>query len=279
MRTVKEVSEITGVSIRTLRYYDEIGLLQPTELSEAGYRLYDNKALEKLQEILFFRELEIPLSDIRKIMDTPNYDKEQVLLTQKILLEQKRNRLNGIIELITDVMKGVNTMSFEAFSKEEVQTIVNHTLECMSKENLDEQVQKFGSLEKYKEFLSSGFSNEQAIADLMKWYRSKEKAMEAIMQSTGDAKEVRQEQDENAKIYKQFMAAKESDNEDMERSAVEQLAENYKRMFALDNARNILLDLSKEYLRNSKLAEVTDSQFGVGCSEYVANAIKRYYGV
>ena len=240
MRTVKEVSEITGVSIRTLRYYDEIGLLQPTELTEAGYRLYDNKALEKLQEILFFRELEIPLSDIRKIMDTPNYDKEQVLLTQKILLEQKRNRLNGIIELITDVMKGVNTMSFEAFSKEEVQTIVNHTLECMSKENLDEQVQKFGSLEKYKEFLSSGFSNEQAIADLMKWYGSKEKAMEAIMQSTGDAKEVRQEQDENAKIYKQFMAAKESDNEDMERSAVEQLAENYKRMFALDNARNML---------------------------------------
>ena len=279
MRTVKEVSEITGVSIRTLRYYDEIGLLQPTELTEAGYRLYDNKALEKLQEILFFRELEIPLSDIRKIMDTPNYDKEQVLLTQKILLEQKRNRLNGIIELITDVMKGVNTMSFEAFSKEEVQTIVNHTLECMSKENLDEQVQKFGSLEKYTEFLSSGFSNEQAIADLMKWYGSKEKAMEAIMQSTGDAEEVRQEQDENAKIYEQFMAAKESDNEDMERSAVEQLAENYKKMFALDNARNILLDLSKEYLRNSKLAEVTDSRFGVGCSEYVANAIKRYYGV
>ena len=279
MRTVKEVSEITGVSIRTLRYYDEIGLLQPTELTEAGYRLYDNKALEKLQEILFFRELEIPLSDIRKIMDTPNYDKEQVLLTQKILLEQKRNRLNGIIELITDVMKGVNTMSFEAFSKEEVQTIVNHTLECMSKENLDEQVQKFGSLEKYKEFLSSGFSNEQAIADLMKWYGSKEKAMEAIMQSTGDTEEVRQEQDENAKIYKQFMAAKESDNEDMERSAVEQLAENYKKMFALDNSRNILLDLSKEYLRNSKLAEVTDSRFGVGCSEYVANAIKRYYGV
>ena len=279
MRTVKEVSEITGVSIRTLRYYDEIGLLQPTELTEAGYRLYDNKALEKLQEILFFRELEIPLSDIRKIMDTPNYDKEQVLLTQKILLEQKRNRLNGIIELITDVMKGVNTMSFEAFSKDEVQTIVNHTLECMSKENLDEQVQKFGSLEKYKEYLFSGFSNEQAIADLMKWYGSKEKAMEAIMQSTGDTEEVRQEQDENAKIYKLFMEAKESGNVDMEQSAVEQLAENYKKMFVLDNARNILLDLSKEYLRNSKLAEVTDSQFGVGCSEYVANAIKRYYGV
>ena len=192
---------ITGVSIRTLRYYDEIGLLKPTELTETGYRLYDNKALEKLQEILFFRELEIPLMDIKKIMDTPNYDREHILKTQKSLLEQKRNRLNGIIELITDVMKGVNTMSFEAFSQEEVQKIVNHTLECMSQENIDEQVQKYGSLDNYKEYLSSGFSNEQAMTDLMKWYGSKEKAMEAIMQSTGDAKEVRQEQDENAKIY------------------------------------------------------------------------------
>ena len=279
MKTVKEVSMITGVSIRTLRYYDEIGLLKPTELTETGYRLYDNKALEKLQEILFFRELEIPLIDIKKIMDTPNYDKEQILITQKNLLEQKRNRLNGIIELITDVMKGVNTMSFEAFSNDEVQKIVNHTLECMPKENIDEQVQKFGSLEKYKEYLSSGFSNEQAMTDLMKWYGSKEKAMEAIMQSTGNTEEIKQEQDENTKIYKLFMSAKECDNLDMERSAVEMLAKNYKKMFALDNARSILLDLSKEYLQNSKLAEVTDSQFGIGCSEYVANAINRYYGV
>ena len=81
-----------------------------------------------------------------------------------------------------------------------------------------------------------------AMADFMKWYGSKEKAMEAIMQSTGDTKEIKQEQDENTKIYKQFMSA-------------------------------------KEYLQNSKLAEATDSQFEIGCSEYVANAIKRYYGV
>ena len=279
MKSVKDVSEITGLSIRTLRYYDEIGLLKPTELTKAGYRLYDNKALEKLQEIMFFRELEIPLIDIKKIMDNPNYDKEQALLTQKSLLEQKRNRLNGIIELITDVMKGVNTMSFEAFSNEEVQKMVNHTLECMSKESLDEQVQKYGSMEKYKEHLVSGFSNEQATADLLKWYGSKEKAMEAVMQSTGSAEAIKQEQDENARIYKQFMAAKEAGNMDMAHSAVEMLAENYKTMFALDNARNILLDLAKEYLQREKLAETIDSQFGEGCSEYVALAIQNYYGV
>lgn len=278
MKTVKDVSEITGVSIRTLRYYDEIDLLKPTELTEAGYRLYDNKALEKLQEIMFFRELEIPLIDIKKIMDNPNYDKEQALLAQKSLLEQKRNRLNGIIELITDVMKGVNTMSFGAFSNKEVQKMVNHTLECMTKESLDEQVQKYGSMEKYKEHLVSGFANGQAMADLLKWYGSKEKAMEAVMQSTGSGEEIKQEQDENTKIYKQFMAAKEAGNMDMAHSAVEMLAENYKTMFALDNARNILLDLAKEYLQREKLAEITDSQFGEGCSEYVAHAIQHYYG-
>ena len=229
MKTVKDVSEITGVSIRTLRYYDEIDLLKPTELTEAGYRLYDNKALE-------------------------------------------------IIELITDVMKGVNTMSFGAFSNKEVQKMVNHTLECMTKESLDEQVQKYGSMEKYKEHLVSGFANEQAMADLLKWYGSKEKAMEAVMQSTGSGEEIKQEQDENTKIYKQFMAAKEAGNMDMAHSAVEMLAENYKTMFALDNARNILLDLAKEYLQREKLAEITDSQFGEGCSEYVAHAIQHYYG-
>lgn len=279
MKTVKDVSEITGISIRTLRYYDEIGLLKPTELTEAGYRLYDNKALEKLQEIMFFRELEIPLIDIKKIMDNPNYDKERALLAQKSLLEQKRNRLNGIIELITDVMKGVNAMSFGAFGNEEVQKMVNHTLSCMSKESLDEQVQKYGSMEKYKEYLISGFANERATADLLKWYGSKEKVMEAVMQSTGSVEEIKQGQDENAKIYKQFMAAKETGNMEMAHSAVEMLAENYKTMFMLNNARNILIDLAKEYSSNEKLAEVTDKQYGAGCAEYIAKAIKLYYGL
>ena len=228
---------------------------------------------------MFFKELEIPLEDIKKIMDSPNYDKEQALLTQKNLLEQKRNRLNGIIELITDVMKGVNTMSFGAFDNEEIQKMVNHALECMSKESLDEQVQRYGSIEQYKEHLISGFANEQAAADLLKWYGSKEKALEAVMQATGNTEELKQEQEENAKIYKQFMAAKEADNMDMAHSAVELLAENYKAMFALDNARNILLDLAKEYLQSEKLAEATDHQFGKGCSKYVAHAIQHYYGV
>lgn len=279
MKTVKEVSEITGVSIRALRYYDEIGLLKPTQLTDAGYRLYDDKALESLQEIMFFRELEIPLNTIKKIMENPNYDREQVLLTQKSLLETKRNRLNGIIELISDVMKGVNTMNFEAFSNEDVQKIIDHTLQCMSRDALEEQIKNHGSEAKYREYLARGFANEQAMTDVIKWYGGKEKALEAVLQSTGDKKELEQEQDENQKIYSQFAAARKENNEELAKEAVKKLAENYKKMFQLDNARNILIDLAREYLRQEKLAEGTDSVFGAGISEYVGNEILKYYGV
>ena len=69
MRTVKEISELTGISVRTLHYYDEIGLLKPTQKSDAGYRLYDDRALEILQQILFFREFDIPLKEIKAVLE------------------------------------------------------------------------------------------------------------------------------------------------------------------------------------------------------------------
>ncbi len=279
MKTVRDVSKITGVSIRTLRYYDEIGILKPSAFTDAGYRLYDGKALEKLQEIMFFRELEIPLVTIKQILENPDYDRERILLTQKSLLEQKRNRLNGIIEFISDVMKGVGTMNFEAFSNEDIQKIVDHMIECMSEKALGEMERKYGGLEKYREHVASGFHNEQAMADIYKWYGSKEKVMEAILQSTGEQAEFDKLQEENAQIYRQFMTAKETENKDMAEEAVFKLAETYKTMFRLDNARNILLDLAKEYLSNQKLAKVTDEQFGEGCSVFAAHAIQEYYGV
>ena len=78
MMTVKEASRLTGISIRTLQYYDKLGLL-PAMRTESGYRLYDDAALERLQQILLFRELEFPLRDIRTILDNPNFDRRKAL--------------------------------------------------------------------------------------------------------------------------------------------------------------------------------------------------------
>lgn len=279
MKTVKEVSEITGVSIRTLRYYDEIGLLKPTQLTDAGYRLYDNKALEKLQEIMFYRELDIPLNDIKVILGNPTYDKKQALLAQKALLEQKRNRLNGIIELISDVVKGVNTMSFEAFSRGEVEAIVEHTLANMSPEAKQVEIEKFGNEENYRAHLIKGFENEQAVNDLLKWYGSKEKVLEAVLESDGDENHQKEQQNRNELIYQKFVKAKEQGEYTLAEEAVKELAELYKEMFKLDNARNILLDLAKEYQNYDMMKKVTDEQYGEGAAEFIANSIKKYYGV
>ena len=74
MRTVNEVSKITGVSVRTLHHYDAIGLLEPTKVTEVGYRMYDDTAISRLQSILLFRELQFPLKEIKSILDSPNFD-------------------------------------------------------------------------------------------------------------------------------------------------------------------------------------------------------------
>lgn len=114
--TVHEVSKLTGVSIRTLQYYDKIGLLHPAEYSDAGYRLYNEKDLEKLQQILLFRELEFPLKDIREIIDSPDFDRDRALKQQIELLMLKREHINNLITLARGIqLTGGRGMDFTAF--------------------------------------------------------------------------------------------------------------------------------------------------------------------
>ena len=117
MMTVHEVSRLTGVSIRTLQYYDRIGLLPPAEYTEVGYRLYDDTALETLQQILLFRELEFPLKEIRQIIQSPAFDRRKALEQQVELLELKKERLDRLIALARGIQTtGVKqNMDFSAF--------------------------------------------------------------------------------------------------------------------------------------------------------------------
>ena len=116
MLTVHEVSELAGVSVRTLQHYDNIGLLSPTMRTDAGYRLYDEAALEKLQQILLFRELEFPLKEIRGIVEAPDFDRAKALDQQIELLTLKKEHLQGLIDLAKRLKKrGGPTMDFKAF--------------------------------------------------------------------------------------------------------------------------------------------------------------------
>lgn len=121
MMTVQAVSRKTGVSVRTLHHYDQIGLLKPTEVTPAGYRLYDAAALERLQHILLFRELQFPLRDIKAILDSPNFDRNKALEQQIALLEMRKEHLENLILLARGIkMTGVKAMNFDAFDTKKI---------------------------------------------------------------------------------------------------------------------------------------------------------------
>ena len=121
MMTVHEVSKISGVSIRALHHYDNIGLLPATEVTKAGYRLYDDKALERLQHILLFKELEFSLKEIKDILDSPGFDRSKALEQQIQLLELRKEHLQNLIDLAWGIKTiGVKNMSFEAFDTKKI---------------------------------------------------------------------------------------------------------------------------------------------------------------
>jgi len=176
MKTVNELAKITGLSKRTIRYYDQINLLKPEVISESGYRLYGNKSLEILQQILIFRELSVPLEDIKEILDNKQLDKLQLLKSHKQLLILKRDHLNDVISLVDKIIdNGDGKMSFEEFNINKIEQTMKHNHEFLknydkSLYNKDFDYEKtinyirenpeiiklmYGSLENYNEILKT----------------------------------------------------------------------------------------------------------------------------
>lgn len=177
MRTVKQVSDLTGISVRALHYYDEIGLLRPSEVTKSGYRLYDDVALETLQQILFFKELDIPLKDIKDIMLSPYFDKVQALNKQRKLLILKRKKLDDLIELADKSLKGESSMNFKEFDMSEYFNV----LEEFKTEQRDRMIKIYGNVDNYDEVIQSAKRNKDKIAeDAMKRYKNGKDFAKAI---------------------------------------------------------------------------------------------------
>ncbi|MBP3453986.1 MAG: MerR family transcriptional regulator [Clostridia bacterium] len=121
MLTISQVTELTGVSQRTLHYYDEINLLKPTQTTEAGYRLYDNAALERLQHVLLFKELGFPLRDIARLLDDPAFDRTKALEQHLQLLQLKKQHLENLIDLTRWLcLMGTNHLDFTGFDNKQI---------------------------------------------------------------------------------------------------------------------------------------------------------------
>ena len=121
MMSISEVAHLTGISQRTLHYYDEIGLLTPTQTTEAGYRLYDDAALERLQHILLFKELGFPLKDIRSLLDDPGFDRTKALEQHLTLLTMKKQHIENLIDLTRGLcLMGTKNLNFSGFNTKQI---------------------------------------------------------------------------------------------------------------------------------------------------------------
>nr|WP_122012119.1 MerR family transcriptional regulator [Maliibacterium massiliense] len=282
MKTVKEVSQMTGISIRALRYYDEIGLLKPTACTDARCRLYDADALEKLQLISLLRELEVPLTEIKRMLALPREAFCVALRAHKKTLVRRRNRLNGLIAYIEDTTSGGDAPRFAPFDKAQIDAIFDHALSLQSAASIQAITDHFGSIDALRAMFTRHLQDEAVSAHVSHMYANKEKAVCASLQHMGDAQALAAHKDAFDAVYWQFAQAMQAKDEALAMDAVQKLANIYQAMFRLDNARYLLLKVAADYLENQQHPEViamTEAQYGAGIAAYIGRAIRQYFGV
>lgn len=238
---VNEVAKLAGITVRTLHYYDEIGLLHPSNITEAGYRIYNDDALEKLQQILFFKELDFPLIDIKEIMTNPHYDKTECLYKHKELLLQKRSHIDGLITLVENTIKGEKAMSFKEFDMTEI--------EENKKKYAAEVKERWGSTDAYKE------SKDKTEAyDTQKWELLK---------------------GEGASILKSFWENRLLSPDSNEAQQLVAQWQNYITTYFYKCSKEILSCLGLMYVGDERFTKNID-QYGEGTAEFMAKAIEIY---
>ena len=280
MKTVKEVSELTSISVRTLHYYDEIGLLKPTEVTEAGYRLYDDKAIQKLGQILVFRELELPLADIKLIMDNPALDCKSVLAKQREMLCLKQQRLKRIIASLDKMLEGDQTMDFTVFDNTELQLMVSDMLKNMNETQKQIFIDYYGSVEAWKKHMIEGASDkkvQQNYAKVIEWFGANNAANDSS-ENLSESKVFSAYQKRIAEIQKKISKMKGTDVNSFE---VRKLIGEYdfvvKQLYQIEDAKPFLLDFAKNCKINAGMAAEIDSVYGAGSAKYIADAIEAFY--
>ena len=239
MMTVNEVSKLTGVSIRTLQYYDTIGLLKPAEYTESGYRLYDDTALERLQQILLFKELEFPLKEIKEIIDAPNFDRNKALEQQIELLTMKKEHLENLINFARGLKwLGVKQMDFTVFDTKKIDEYSKRAKE------------QWGKTPEYKEF-------EEKSKDWTDEYQQ------------GMLKDFMQ-------IFVEFGEMKSMDPADEKVQLQVKKLQDYITEHFYNCTKEILSCLGKMYSGGGEFTENIDKAGGEGTAEFSAKAIEIY---
>ena len=241
MMTVKEVSGLTGVSIRTLQYYDKIGLLAPADYTESGYRLYVDSALERLQHILLFRELEFPLKEIRRILSEPDFDRDKALEQQITLLTMKKEHLEQLIAFARGIrLTGGKTMDFSAFDKRKIEAYAKQAKE------------QWGNTAAYE-------------ASVQKAAGRNSKEEQAVMENF-------------MQIFAEFGKHKDAAPESAAVQGIVKKLQDYITEHFYQCSNEILRGLGQMYTENGEFTANIDGAGGSGTAAFAAEAIRIYCG-
>lgn len=239
--SIGEMAKLTGVSVRTLHYYDQIGLLCPETAADSGYRWYGAADVERMQQILFFRELDFPLKDIRAILADPQYDKQEALLRQRRLLQMKRDRLDRLLALLEANLKGERTMEFKGFDAAE--------LEQLRKQYAEEAQTRWG--------------------DSAAWRQSKERT--ARLDKDGWAVRAEEMND----ILRRAAELRNSDPAALEAQTLAREWQAFISRHYYDCTKEILTGLGRMYMADGRFQKNLD-RFGAGTASFLSAAIAEY---
>ncbi len=283
MKSISQVAKLTGVSIRTLQYYDEIDLLKPSKLTTSGYRMYDDDALQTLQQILFFKELEFPLKEIKQILEKPYFDRVSAFKKQKELLLLKRDRLDRLIQLLEHLEKGEQCMSFKEF---DLSDYIN-ALEDFKSNQTETVIQHWGNIENFDMFIQKIKDDENHVAKLaIQQFGSIEKYTEEMKHNLEHFSEIMNEwysqvPEEMLKKDK-FLKLASHKGEDVASEPVQSIVEEIISSIPTTTSK-LLVGSAENYCRmmidtysNNYLSKVFDTKHGAGSSEYIVKAF-RYY--
>ena len=283
MKSISQVAKLTGVSIRTLQYYDEIGLLKPSKLTAAGYRMYDDNTLQILQQILFFKELGFPLKEIKEILEKPDFDRIAAFKKQKELFLLKRDRLDRLIQLLERLEKGEQCMSFKEF---DLSDYIN-ALEDFKSNQTETVIQHWGSIENFDMFIQKIRDDEEHVAKLaIQQFGSIEKYTEEMKHNLEHFSEIMDEwysqvPEEMLKEDK-FLKLASHKGEDVASEPVQSIVEEIIASIQTTTSK-LLVGSAENYCRmmidtysNDYLSKVFDTKHGAGSSEYIVKAF-RYY--
>lgn len=242
MMTVHEVSELTGVSIRALHHYDRIGLLHPAEVTGAGYRLYDDTALERLQCILLFKELQFSLKEIKDILDSPDFDYSRALDQQITLLQMKKEHLENLINLACEIKQiGVKKLDFTVFNTKKMDEYAKRAKES------------WGQTPEYREF-------EEKSKDRTK--EDERKLWAGLME-----------------IFTEFGSMKGSSPSGSEAQALVKKLQDYITEYFYTCSDEILAALGNMYAGGGEMTDNINHAGGEGTAEFAAQAIKVYCSI